>query len=147
MPLIARGAGSGDQVTCVSHGLAGVGCRCCVELVLPLTLECSTNVKVGGFGVVRVGDIMMPHKRNLLPIETLCAPHSPPCDEGSPNIFVNGKQVARQYDHYFEGNDHWISKVVGGAVMANGAGGSFVPRASGPGTPPPVIAIPFWAPF
>jgi len=119
MPLIARGAGSGDIVRCVAHGSPGESCDCCLELRGPLTLECSPNVKVGTFGVVRVGDKMEPHKRNLPPIETLCAPHSPPCTTGSPNIFVNGSPVAREEDTYFEGNNHIIDFVDFHGVTAN----------------------------
>ena len=152
MPLIARGAGSGDMVTCVAHGapLPPPVFGCGMQLVSPLTLECSPDVIVGGFGAVRVGDKMEAHMRHLPPIETLCAPHSPPCITGSPNIFVNGKPVAREYDHYFEGNDHWISAVVGGSVMANGSGGSFTPidpEPIAPEPPPPPPFIPFVLPF
>lgn len=145
MPLIARGAGSGDLVTCVDHGEQFPGvCECCVTLIDALTDKCSPNVKIGIFGVVRVGDKMAGHKRKIPPIENLCDLHYPPCITGSPNIFVNGKRVARQYDHYFEGNDHWISSVVGGDVMANGAGGSFVPIATPlPPPPPPTVPPPF----
>jgi len=153
MPLIARGGGSGDLVTCVNHGAAGPSCFCCMPLTWPGTLECSPNVKIGGFGVVRTEDKMALHMRNFGTEETKCNLHDAPCTEGSPNIFVNGKRVAREYDHYVGDNDHWISGVLGGAVMANGPGGSYTPRVvplpplDPPPPPPPLPPFIPIAPF
>jgi len=119
MPLIARGIGSGDQVTCVSHGAPGENCGCCKTLVTT-TNEKSPNVFVEGVGVVRLQDKMTAHMRNYGPPGTTCNPHSPPCNTASPNVFANGEPVARLGDTYFEVNNHAISTITQSTVFANG---------------------------
>jgi uncharacterized Zn-binding protein involved in type VI secretion len=123
MPLIARGIGSGDEVACVAHGAPEPNvCPCCKELKAPLTNECSTDVFVEGFGAVRLGDLMLPHPKNykLSPEDPLCTPHEPPCNSGSPDVYVNGEPVARELDTYFLVNDHIIQQPTQSTVFANG---------------------------
>jgi hypothetical protein len=127
MPLVARGTGSGDTVECVLHG-KGVpnGCGCCATLVTT-TDECSGDVFVEGVGAVRatgangaMGDKMTAHMRNYGPPGTVCNSHTPPCNAGSPNVFVNSQPVARLNDTYFEVNNHIINSVAQSTVFANG---------------------------
>jgi uncharacterized Zn-binding protein involved in type VI secretion len=117
MPLIARGLGSGDIVTCHEHGTVGTQ-PCNGTLVAPLTDKCSPNVFVADFGAVRLGDIMLGHMRNF--DDPKCEPHTPPCNTASPNVFVNNILVARQTDTYFETNNHTITGVAQTTVFANG---------------------------
>ena len=123
MPLIARGIGSGDQVTCVGHG-APRGepspCKCC-ETLITTTNEKSPNVFVAGVGVVRLQDRMTAHMRDytINPGDN-CVPHSPPCNTASPNVFANGEPVARLGDTYFDRNNHIISIITQSTVFANG---------------------------
>ena len=120
MPLIARGIGSGDLVTCIAHGAPGENCACCKPLVTT-TNEKSPNVFVEGVGVVRLQDKMTAHMRNytINPGDN-CVPHSPPCNTASPNVFANSQPVARLGDTYFETNNHIISTITQSAVFANG---------------------------
>ena len=118
MPLIARGAGSGDVVTCVAHGAPGPGSDPCgKDLVLPLTNLCSPTVFVADVGAVRNGDLMMAHPRHYS--TPLCAPHTPPCVTYSPNVYANDLEIARQGDTYFEVNNHIITQVTQTTVFAN----------------------------
>ena len=124
MPLIARGIGSGDLVTCVEHGAEDpdIPCPCCGELVTT-TNACSPDVFVEGVGVVRLTDVMTAHKRNypeLPDLSDLCLLHSPPCNSASPNVFANGLPVARKTDTYWDVNNHIISTVTQQSVFANG---------------------------
>jgi uncharacterized Zn-binding protein involved in type VI secretion len=47
-------------------------------------IECSSDVKVNGKGVVRVGDAFQPHCK-----------HSRVVAKGSSSVYVNGRQVCR----------------------------------------------------
>jgi uncharacterized Zn-binding protein involved in type VI secretion len=99
MPAIARGAGSGDTVA--SPDGSGV---CSASPSTQYTLECSTNVFVGGFGVVRFGDKMNIHLYPG-PCDT---PHQPVMNSRcSTTVFVNAKAAAAVTSKY--GGDHPIS--------------------------------------
>ena len=121
MPLIARGIGSGDLVTCDSHGTgdASVPCGCCGTLITTTDI-CSPNVFVARTGAVRLKDTMTAHPRNYGTPTTLCNTHLPPCNAGSPNVFVNTEPVARMDDTYYLRNNHIITTVTQGTVFANG---------------------------
>ena len=120
MPLIARGIGSGDLVTCIAHGAPVPNvCACCGPLTTT-TSEKSPNVFVAGVGVVRLQDKMTAHARNYGPPGTTCNPHAPPCNTASPNVFANSQPVARLGDTYFEVNNHVISTITQSTVFANG---------------------------
>ena len=118
MPLVARGIGSGDLVTCHDHG-DPIGTDPCGKTKIVTTKECSPNVFVVGIGVVRDGDKMLAHKRHYdIP---LCADHEPPCVTFSPNVHANTKKIARLNDTYVLENDHTITTVTQSTVFANGA--------------------------
>ena len=55
----------------------------------------STNVKVGGIGVSRAGDLNTPH---LLPCGFICCGHVAPITIGSTTVFANGKGIGRVGD-------------------------------------------------
>ena len=62
----------------------------------PMTrLGKSTNVKVGGLGVSRQGDINTPH---LLPAGVFCVGHVAPITLGSLKVKVNGRGCGRMGD-------------------------------------------------
>ena len=55
----------------------------------------STNVKVGGIGVSRQGDVNVPH---LKPCGFVCCAHAAPITTGSTTVFANGKGIGRVGD-------------------------------------------------
>ena len=58
-------------------------------------LGASTDVKVGGIGVSRAGDLNTPH---LLPCGFICCGHVAPITIGSTTVFANGKGIGRVGD-------------------------------------------------
>jgi len=105
---VARGAGSGDTVA--SPDGSGV---CCAFPSTQYTDACSTNVFVGGYGVVRFGDAMIVHNYD----GPCCDPHAPTMDTGcSPTVFVNTFKMAAVTSQY--GGDHPISS--GSATVSVG---------------------------
>lgn len=87
MPLIARGAGSGDVVDTV-HPI-------CIAPGDIATDSCSDNVFIHNYGVHRFDDTNTEH--------THCPGEYPTkikFESASPNVFVNNKGVARLDDTY-----------------------------------------------
>jgi uncharacterized Zn-binding protein involved in type VI secretion len=102
MPLIARG--NGADVVNTGHPV-------CVVPGIIATLSCSDDVFVVGVGAHRFGDTNTPH--------THCPPvFSTTINSASPNVFVNGRPVARQGDSYTCGA--FIQSVTQSTVYANG---------------------------
>jgi uncharacterized Zn-binding protein involved in type VI secretion len=100
MNKVARG----DMVDSVAS-MDGSGI-CCAFPATHATLECSDTVFVNNIGVVRQGDIMVPH---LAPVPC-CDIHSPPMVICSMNVFVEQKGLAREGDIYIlDGIQHIIS--------------------------------------
>jgi uncharacterized Zn-binding protein involved in type VI secretion len=91
MPSLVRG--DGIDLVLAPHG---TGTFCATPTIYH-TDTCSEDVFVGGYGVVREGDIMETH-----PMPG-CAPHTPACFTYSSTVYVNGKRVARVGDVYMEG--------------------------------------------
>lgn len=88
MTAIATGNGGNPVLSATG---SGPGCS------LPMTsatLECSSNVFIGGKGVVRQGDKMATHNRSG------CAPEQPSLSSFSSTVKVNGKGVGRVGDNY-----------------------------------------------
>jgi len=65
--------------------------------VITFTDKCSTNVKIGGIGVVRQGDLVAPH---TIKIGKTCITHSTPLVSFSSSVRINGKGVGRKNDLY-----------------------------------------------
>jgi len=65
--------------------------------VITFTDQCSTNVKIGGEGVVRQGDLVAPH---TIRVGTACIVHSAPLVSFSSTVKINGKGVGRKNDVY-----------------------------------------------
>jgi uncharacterized Zn-binding protein involved in type VI secretion len=102
MPLIARG-NSADEVN--------TGHPVCVVPGVIKTLTGSPNVYIAGQPCHREGDLNEPH--------THCPPvFSTAIVSFSPNVFSNGKRVARQGDTYSCGA--FVQKVNQSTVHANG---------------------------
>lgn len=85
---IARGNG-GNPVLSQTGG--GPGCS---QNLTSATLECSTNVFIGGKGVVRAGDRMQIHNKSG------CTTEQPALSSYSSTVKVNGKGVGRIGDNY-----------------------------------------------
>jgi uncharacterized Zn-binding protein involved in type VI secretion len=102
MPLIARGDGA---------DVVNTGHPVCIAPGTIATLSCSTNVFVVKVGAHRFGDTNTPH--------THCPPvFSTTISSASPNVFVNGRPVARQGDPYTCGA--FVQSVTQSTVYANG---------------------------
>ncbi len=94
MPALARGEGQ-DTINC------GHGCESTT-----VTEECSSDVKVNGFGVVRQGDKCKSH---TYPVGILCVPHAPAVDtDYSSTVFVNGKPAALVGTKHNQNGPHTI---------------------------------------
>lgn len=65
--------------------------------VITFTDQCSSDVKIGGIGVVRKGDMVAPH---TIKIGKICVVHSTPLVSFSSSVRVNGKGVGRKNDMY-----------------------------------------------
>lgn len=76
---------------------------CCASPSTQYTDEGSSNVLIGGIGVVRMGDGMITHNYD----GPCCNPHTPKLTSASTTVFVNGKGVGRKGDFY--GDDHEIT--------------------------------------
>lgn len=88
MASIATGNGGNPVLSATG---SGPGCS------LPLTsatLECSSNVFIGGKGVVREGDKMAIHNKSM------CVTEQPALSSFSSTVKVNGKGVGRVGDNY-----------------------------------------------
>lgn len=94
----------GDLVdTVASEDGSGV---CCAFPATHQTLECSETVFVNNIGVVRQGDIMIPHVSPT----PCCDIHEPPMVICSTKVFVEQKGLARLTDIYIlDGINHVIS--------------------------------------
>lgn len=93
MPGIARKDGT-DTVSSKTGG-PGSGCN---TPVIAGTGVGSSTVFVNGKGVIRIGDVVGPHKF------TGCGPDTSVLTSASPNIFVDGARVARDGDQYTSDN-------------------------------------------
>lgn len=105
MAAIATGNG-GNPV--LSQTGSGPGCG------LPLTsatLECSSNVFIGGKGVVREGDKMAIHNKSG------CVTEQPGLTTFSSKVKVNGKGVGRVGDNYAGDGTNIIQPATGGATV------------------------------
>lgn len=88
MGAIATGNGGNPVLSATG---SGSGCR---SPLTSATLECSSNVFIGGKGVVREGDKMAVHNK------TLCTTEQPALSTFSSSVKVNGKGVGRVGDNY-----------------------------------------------
>jgi uncharacterized Zn-binding protein involved in type VI secretion len=101
MPKVARG----DAVDVVNTGHP-----VCIEPGIIATLSCSDVVFIEGVGAHRFGDTNTPH--------THCPPiFSTTINSASPNVFVNGRALAREGDTYDCGA--FIQEVTQSTVYAN----------------------------
>ena len=110
MPLIARGNATAAVATDHANGPNG-----CSNASVQTSNLCSPNVFVEGVGVVRIGDIMNPHKT---PTDE-CNNHSPALNSASPNVFANTIAVGRISDTYAGPGTHVITDVAQSTVTAN----------------------------
>jgi uncharacterized Zn-binding protein involved in type VI secretion len=102
MPLVARG--NNADVVNTGHPV-------CIAPGTIATVSCSGDVFVVGVGAHRLGDTNTPH--------THCPPVFPTTiSSASPNVFVNGKQVARLNDPYSCGA--FVQSINQSTVYANG---------------------------
>lgn len=102
MPKIARG----DSVDVVNTGHP-----VCIVPGLIATLSCSSDVFIAGVGCHRKDDTNTPH--------THCPPvYSTTVSTFSPNVYANGRNVARLGDSYTCGA--FIQDVTQNSVFANG---------------------------
>jgi uncharacterized Zn-binding protein involved in type VI secretion len=102
MPLIARKSGSGDVVN--------TGHPVCIAPGTIETLSGSSDVFIAGHGAHREGDTNTPH--------THCPPvYSTNIVSFSPNVFANGKHMARLNDTYSCGA--FVQSVAQSTVFAN----------------------------
>ena len=102
MPLVARGAGSGDIVN--------TGHPVCIVPGQIATVSCSGNVFVHNIGAHRLTDTNTPH--------THCPPvYSTTVNSASPNVFVNNLAIARLNDTYTCGA--YIESITQSNVFAN----------------------------
>lgn len=101
MPAIARG--DGVDVVNTGHPV-------CIAPGIIATLSCSGDVFVESVGAHRFDDTNTPH--------THCPPvFSTTINSASPNVYVNGRKVARQGDTYTCGA--FIQEVTQSTVFAN----------------------------
>lgn len=102
MPAVAR-KNQVDSVNCVD-GTPGSDCsptvKRCDSPSIQATLAGSSNVLVNGIGVVREGDVMVPHPAP----ECNCPLHAPVLTAFSSKVFVNGKRLGRLGDLYTAGH-------------------------------------------
>jgi uncharacterized Zn-binding protein involved in type VI secretion len=102
MPLVARG--NGADVVNTGHPV-------CITPGEIKTVSCSSDVFVVGVGIHREGDTNDPH--------THCPPvYATEVVSFSPNVYANGKHVARLGDAYSCGA--YIQDVNQNTVYANG---------------------------
>lgn len=69
---------------------------CCSAPAVHSTDKGSSDVKVNGIGVVRIGDPMIPHQYP----GPCCATHAPALSTASSTVRVNGRFLARKGDAY-----------------------------------------------
>lgn len=61
------------------------------------TLQCSTDVKIGGTGIVRQGDLVAVH---TILVGKVCVPHQTGLVSYSTSVRINGKGAGRVGDAY-----------------------------------------------
>lgn len=88
MAGIATGDGGNPVLSATGSGVG------CASPLTSATLECSSNVFIGGKGVVREGDKMAVHTRSG------CSTEQPALSTFSSKVKVNGKGVGRVGDNY-----------------------------------------------
>lgn len=94
MPALARGSGQ-DTILC------GHGCD-----ATTVTEECSSDVFVNGYGIVRQGDKCKVH---TYPVGPICVPHQPAVNSDySSTVFINGLPAALVGTKHVENGDHSI---------------------------------------
>lgn len=119
MPNVARKA-SVDTVDCVD-GSPGTPCdggskRICDSPSTQTTDLGSSDVFIEGIGVVRIGDLMIPHPAPVCG----CAPHAPPLTVASAYVYANGLRIGRIGDLYSDGHviSSGASTVIDGSPQA-----------------------------
>lgn len=88
MAAIATGNGGNPVLSATGSGPG------CGSPLMSATAACSSNVFIGGKGVVRQGDAMASHNRSG------CVPEAPTLSSYSSTVKVNGKGVGRVGDNY-----------------------------------------------
>lgn len=88
MPGLATGNGGNPVLSATGSGNG------CTAPMISTTLECSSNVFIGGKGIVRAGDKMAAHNRSG------CTTEQPTLSTFSNNIFINGFGAGRIGDNY-----------------------------------------------
>lgn len=92
MPAVATGDGS-----CIVLSKTGNGNKCRFPRTVS-TNQCSTKVFVGGIGVVRKDDLVIPHSKSG------CVPDVSVLTTFSSKVFVEGKGLGRIGDKYTSDN-------------------------------------------
>ncbi len=88
MSAIATGNGGNPVLSATGSGPG------CSQPLISSTAACSSNVFIGGKGVVRAGDVMATHNMSG------CGPESPGLSSFSSSVKVNGRGVGRVGDNY-----------------------------------------------